>query len=218
MDLDPTGWWGSKSYNTLRYCLISDPSSPHYGEPLLDGVCVQLLNEAFAMFGGHEPDDQGSTLRKKALERARGEIGYVEGANNANKYGAWYGMDHQPYCAMFVTWAFENAGDSPTFVRGSRYSYVPFLVSDARAGKYGLKVVGADEVTTADLCCFDFQWDGEYDHVGFFDKWNGANFDTVEANTSPQNSSGSQSNGGGVYARTRSLSSQATTFVRVAEP
>jgi len=32
------------------------------------------------------------------------------GRGNFTKYGAWYGMDGQPWCAMFVSWAANEAG------------------------------------------------------------------------------------------------------------
>ena len=38
------------------------------------------------------------------LDVARSQIGYREGPNNDTKYGAWYGLNNQPWCAMFVSW------------------------------------------------------------------------------------------------------------------
>jgi hypothetical protein len=214
--IDDTGWFGQKSFDNMRYALISDPSAPHYGEPLFDGGCVQLINEAYEMFGGHEPDDQGETLRVNALHKAKSQVGYAEGANNDNKYGAWYGMNYQPWCAMFCTWSFETTGNSPAFVKGSRYSYVPYIVGDARNGRNGLKITG--DPIAGDLVCYDWDWNEEFDHVGIFEKWiGGGQFYAVEGNTSPD-SGGSQSNGGGVYRRDRLASTQNTVFVRVAEP
>ena len=32
------------------------------------------------------------------------------GSGNYTDYGAWYGMDGQPWCAMFVSWAADQAG------------------------------------------------------------------------------------------------------------
>ena len=32
------------------------------------------------------------------------------GSGNYTEYGAWYGMDGQPWCAMFVSWAADRAG------------------------------------------------------------------------------------------------------------
>jgi hypothetical protein len=215
-DIDDSGWLGKATFNTLRSIRVPD-GKPHAGEMAMDGYAADLINEAWDLFGGSEPDDQGDTLRVRALNRAKGQLGYVEGANNANKYGDWYGMNYQPYCAMFATWCYENEGDSPSFVRGSRYSYVPYIVNDAREKRYGLKTT--DDPVAGDLVCYDFQGDGLYDHVGLFERWTASDeFDAVEANTSPQGSSGSQSNGGGVYRRTRYRSSQVTTFVRAAEP
>ena len=40
---------------------------------------------------------------------AQQQVGFVEGANNANPYGDWYGLPNEPYCAMGVSWCFEQA-------------------------------------------------------------------------------------------------------------
>src|SRR5215831_9936171 len=37
--LDDTGWLGQKTFDNMRYALISDPDSPHVGEPIFDSVC-----------------------------------------------------------------------------------------------------------------------------------------------------------------------------------
>lgn len=44
------------------------------------------------------------------LNVARGQIGYVEGKNNKTKYGAWYGLDNNPWCAMFISWCANQCG------------------------------------------------------------------------------------------------------------
>ena len=38
------------------------------------------------------------------------ECGTVEKYNNITKYGEWYGMNGQPWCAMFVSWCAKQAG------------------------------------------------------------------------------------------------------------
>jgi hypothetical protein len=125
-----------------------------------------------------------------------------------------------PWCAMFCTWSFELAAkdmgkDSPAFVKGSRYAYVPYIVSDARNNARGLKTVDVDAVVPGDLVCYDWQWNGEYDHIGIFEKWVGpSTFNAIEGNTSTSNNS----NGGQVMRRSRTLGQQATVFVRVNEP
>jgi peptidoglycan hydrolase-like protein with peptidoglycan-binding domain len=44
------------------------------------------------------------------VNTALGELGYVEGSNNDTKYGSWYGMNNQPWCAMFVSWCANQSG------------------------------------------------------------------------------------------------------------
>jgi len=217
-DIDDSGWLGQKTFDNMRYALISDPSSPNYGQPIFDSVCVQNLNKAWWMFKGSNPPPSGAgTLRQAALDLAITQIGVKESPANSNqvKYTSWYGMVG-PWCAMFVTWCFETnkRGQSPTFVKGSRYSYVPYVVSDARAKRNGL--VTTDDPVPGDLVCYDWNWDSEYDHIGIFERWTSgtSQFSAIEGNTSTSNNS----NGGQVMRRQRDVNGQGTVFVRVAEP
>jgi len=186
---------------TFCYALIPDsPEFMHPGEHAMDTVAVNLINEAWEMFQGHEPVDEQGTVREAALALARTQLGYAEspaGSNN-NKYAVWYGkFNYQPWCAIFATWCYETngVGSSPSFLKGSRYSYVPYIVADGRERKNGLKTVDPSEVRPGDLVCYDWQWNGEYDHVGLFEKWVGpSTFEAVEGNTSVS----SDSNGGQV--------------------
>jgi CHAP domain-containing protein len=213
--LDATGWVGEKTFNTLRSIVIPE-GLPHAGEMAMDATAVNLVEEAWGRFKGSEPPpEQAGSLRRRALDKAVSQLGYTEspaGSNN-NKYGDWYGMNYQPWCAMFVTWCFEQVGDSSSFVRGSRYSYCPYVVGDARAGRYGLTTT--DDPIPGDLVVYDWGYDTLYDHIGIFERWtNGTSqFNAIEANTSVDNNS----NGGEVMRRNRSRSGQGTVFVRVAE-
>ena len=44
------------------------------------------------------------------IEIAKAEIGYTETGNNDTKYGDWYELNNQDWCAMFVSWCYEKAG------------------------------------------------------------------------------------------------------------
>lgn len=44
------------------------------------------------------------------LDVALSQVGYKETGNNKTKYGAWYGMNGQPWCAMFVSWCANEVG------------------------------------------------------------------------------------------------------------
>lgn len=41
---------------------------------------------------------------------ARTQIGFIEGSNNENPYGIWYGIPNESYCAMGVSWCFAQVG------------------------------------------------------------------------------------------------------------
>jgi hypothetical protein len=220
-DIDDTGWLGSATFQQLRSIRV--PEGPHKGEPAMDARAVALVNNAYDLYGGHEPVPPGiDTVRMSALKRARTQLGVKESPPNTNrvKYTDWYGVVG-PWCAMFVTWSYElGAADvhkqAPSFVRGSRYAYVPYIVGDSRALRNGLKTV--DDPIPGDLVCYDWEpgLGGVFDHVGIFEKWNagGASFDAIEGNTSL----GNDSNGGAVMRRTRNVVKSGTLFVRVAEP
>src|SRR5262249_45139021 len=102
---------------------------------------------------------------------------------------------------------------SNSFVKGSYYSYVPYIVNDARLGVNGLAITSSP--ISGDLVCYDWSRDGEYDHVGLFENWtSGRAFQAVEGNTSTSDNS----NGGQVMRRQRDAGSQNTVFVHVKEP
>ena len=44
------------------------------------------------------------------IEIAKAEIGYTETGNNDTKYGDWYELNNQAWCAMFVSWCYDKAG------------------------------------------------------------------------------------------------------------
>ena len=56
--------------------------------------------------------DYAARLVKIATE----ELGYVEGDNNNTKYGAWYNLNYEPWCAMFVSWCANQAGISTDII------------------------------------------------------------------------------------------------------
>lgn len=58
------------------------------------------------------------------LDVARAELGTCEQppGSNRTRYGAWYGMDGQPWCAMFVSWCAARAGAADIV---PRHAYTP---------------------------------------------------------------------------------------------
>jgi len=216
--LEPTGWIGEATFNTLRSIRVPE-GRPHAGEMAMDKTAANLIAEAWKMFAGAPPPKPdpappptSKSARQARLEKAIAELGVTESPANSNntKYGAWYGVNYQPWCAIFVTWADQHGKPCKSFRQGSAYAYVPYVVSDARAKRNGLTVTSSPE--PGDLVCFDWEQDGTFDHIGLFEKWTGGGtFSSIEGNTSTSN----QSNGGEVQRRSRSQSG--VVFVRVAE-
>lgn len=144
------------------------------------------------------------------LSVARGEIGYSRWTDPqaGTKYGRWYAQDHGsyygtsgvPYCAMFVSWVFAQSGAS---CAGLPEAYCPYILNKARSA--GAVLSSKQSAQPGDVILFDWGGDGVCDHVGIVEKNFGSYVQTIEGNTS-SGSSGSQSNGGGVYRRTRAWS------------
>jgi hypothetical protein len=213
-----TGWVGQATFNTLRSIRV--PTGSHQGEMAMDANAANLIAQAWQLYGGQEPapippaPPSGQTTRQRALAAAITYLGVKESpaGSNKTKFGAWYGGDGRPWCAMFASYCYEvDAGGSPSFAKGQSYAYVPYIVNDARQHRNGLSVPSS--VMPGDLVCYDWGRDGTYDHVGLFEAWtSGSAFTAIEGNTSVDNNS----NGGEVMRRQRSTTGQATTFVRVA--
>ena len=142
------------------------------------------------------------------LSVARGEIGYSrwDDPQQGTKYGRWYaeltgapyyGESGVPYCAMFVSWVFAHAGVRCSGLPGA---YCPAMLDDADNDGVTVPV---SQARAGDVVYFEWDGDGETDHVGIVVENNGSWLSTIEGNTS-SGSSGSQSNGGVVAERQRS--------------
>ncbi|HKV43856.1 MAG TPA: CHAP domain-containing protein [bacterium] len=214
-NVQDTGWVGEPTFNTLRSIRIP-AGLPHAGEPAMDARAVELINAAFDRFKGSEPappPPQKVDPNRARLNKAIAELGVKESPANSNqcKYTTWYGAVG-PWCAMFCTWSDQLGGaPSKSFVKGSNYAYVPYIVSDARLGLNGLSVTSSP--VPGDLVCYDWDRNGEYDHIGIVETSPDANgnFTAIEGNTSTSNNS----NGGEVMRRSRNRNAQGTVFVKV---
>jgi hypothetical protein len=137
----------------------------------------------------------------------RSEVGYAESppGSNRTKFGAWYGWDGVPWCAIFVSWglytAFRANGEhSPVEnVQGPKgFASVSAVIAWAKQG--GRWAVDPEY---GSLAIYD--WDGGHgtaDHIGWVSAVNGsdpAEFTAIEGNTAL----GADSNGGRVMVRQR---------------
>lgn len=129
---------------------------------------------------------------------------YKEGANNDTIFGKWFGLNHQPWCAMFVSYVFNEAG-YPNLLKGSQ---TPKGFASCQIGLQWFRnkhqVVNKTEAEPGDIVFFQFDSDPMADHVGIVVTNNGGTLTTIEGNTVGSHS-GSQANGDGVYVKTRPL-------------
>lgn len=158
-----------------------------------------------------EPDYLGPTTAKKLLEKvkctpaivlalAASNIGYKESppGSNSSRFGQWYGMDRQPWCATFVSWVFYHAGLPLPATTPKGFAYCPYGVKWFKdKGQFFKKP------KVGDVVFFDFgRKDGVSDHVGIVEKVNSdGTVTTIEGNTSASNNS----NGGQVQRRVRPM-------------
>ena len=145
---------------------------------------------------------------KKIIEIATAEIGYTETPANSNKtkFGEWFGYDGVPWCGMFVSWVYAQAG-YPLGNIGFLKGFAGCQTAVAHFKKTG-------EITEnpvpGDIVFFDWNKDGRYDHTGILvEITNNGSIRTIEGNTSFTN----QSNGGQVMKRSRMLNEVDMLFV-----
>lgn len=141
------------------------------------------------------------------LSYAAAEIGTKEKPVNKTKYGKWYGMDGQPWCAMFISWCFHQAGLTKLIAQSPKgFAGVESFEAWARAKK--LVIPSNSMVKSGDIVLFDFTKSGKAQHVGIAVGPQDSHTHLVpciEGNTSPA-AGGSQANGDGVYEKYRALS------------
>ena len=148
------------------------------------------------------------------LDIARQFINYEEGKNNDTLFGEWYGLNFQPWCAMFVSYCFSEVGQSKKVAASTKKG---FASCDAGLKWFAKKdkLVPIGQAQPGDIVFFQFDNDAQPDHVGIVEK-NATKRKALiclEGNTSPD-TKGSQSNGGGVYRKKRPYS----TIMAVVRP
>ncbi|MDR3767048.1 MAG: CHAP domain-containing protein [Butyricicoccus sp.] len=115
------------------------------------------------------------------LSVAAGEIGCRESADGYTKYGAWYGLPNDPWCAMFVSWCAEQCG----YIRAGicpKLAYTPDIVHwfQSRGQWYSRTITPP----AGAYILFDWDGDGGADHVGLVEYVEAGQVHTIEGNSS----------------------------------
>src|SRR5262245_2038869 len=216
-NVDDTGWIGKATFNLLRSARI--PSGiPNAGQMAMDATAAKLIAEAWDRFGGSEPappkPPPASSGRNGLAAHFKPRNGYTEDPPSSNcdnrsdgirtaqdktaGGGTW--LRYQPWCGCWCYYALDSVG-----VKGldSSMASVASIEDYARAGRapYRSWTTDRSKVKLGDLVVIG----GRGVHVETVRGFSGSSTLTWGGNTSP-GSSGSQSNGGGAFERTRSPS------------
>ena len=122
---------------------------------------------------------------------ARDEIGVTETRENYVKYGDWYGMNGQPWCAMFVSWCAEQAGILTTETKSDypyvpRMSYTPYIqewyLRNRRLLEPNLALGNPNYPILGDIVLIDSSGGQAVNHVGIVADTNGTEWTVIEGN------------------------------------
>ena len=135
---------------------------------------------------------------KTLLDLARSEIGYCESpaGSNRTKYGAWYGLNGQPWCMMFLQMAVPP-GRSRGAAAGRTASCGTLMRAAQAAGQWV-----STGYQPGDLVIYNFSGGAATDHCGIVEAAVAATVTAIEGNTAV----GNDSNGGAVLRRVRPVS------------
>ena len=116
--------------------------------------------------------------RDEIVEIALSQKGYTEGPNNDTKYGAWYGLNYNPWCAMFVSWCADQVGILNTIIPKFAGCTTGFRIMT------DMKITTKEHIIPrkGDLIFFDWDRTGDYDHVGIVTDANESSVWTIEGN------------------------------------
>jgi len=135
--------------------------------------------------------------RKDLVNIALTQVGYEESSrdfvidDNGDKqgytrYGGWYGKAYDEWCAMFVHWCMRRDPTAnnvyPTIQMTGNNAYCPTIASWFKNN--GLWANGGyTNLVMGDTIFFDWQGDGEIDHIGIVIGQDGRCVYTVEGNS-----------------------------------
>lgn len=117
--------------------------------------------------------------RKDIIGVALTQIGYTEGPDNATKYGSWYQLNHEPWCAMFVSWCARQAGIPTSIIRNTAIA-CPNGTVNVQGKHFGVDYFDGEEYTPQPG---DLFFTKNFSHVGLVSAVDGKYFYTVEGNS-----------------------------------
>ncbi len=139
--------------------------------------------------------DQVGYLEKASDDQLENKFANA-GYGNFTKFGAWYGLNGQPWCDMFLSWCADQVGEGTAM---GRYAYVPaHRAFFQEQGRWHLR--GDYRPVPGDVIVFHNE-----SHIGLVEYVSDGYVHTIEGNTSGE--AGLEANGGGVFQKRYPLDS-----------
>jgi peptidoglycan hydrolase-like protein with peptidoglycan-binding domain len=157
---------------------------------------ISTFNQKFVNCRPREIPDMATA--SDVLAVAASQVGYYAPPGSSNKYGLWYGLNFQPWCAEFVSWVAAQAGATDII---PKHAWTPSGAAwfQGRGQWHG----GTSGAARGDVVYYNFSGAG-ISHVGLVESVNSdGSLNTIEGNTGGTFSA-SQVNGG-LVARKRRL-------------
>lgn len=175
----------------------------------VDGIVGPVTIAALNAPGVQASKGERATAVRWALSRV-GIVEHPAGSNQGRYITAWQELSGYPgggvaWCQCFVN-ASAYVGSRKRINPAWFGGYTVAVVNQADRGEHGLKRIPLEAARPGDWLYFNFPGGDTVDHVGLFLSRDGSTVHTLEGNTSAEGASGSQSNGGGVFRRTRDRS------------
>ena len=134
---------------------------------------------------------------------------------NTDYYGQKVNGNNYAWCCVFAWDIFRMCNASKYFYGGGKTASCTTLLNYYKKNHPEWVTTDVNKVKQGDLVFYQFDKDSYADHIGIFDiKLSGTKFYAVEGNTSPGNSSGSQTNGEYVARKERNIS-KVMAFVHI---
>lgn len=127
--------------------------------------------------------------RSEIVKIAQTQLGYVEGNGNDTKYGRWFGLNGHPWCAMYVSWVYDQAAKSvkcenPLAGLQTSKGFAGVTTGWASMKKRGWALDSTEGLLPGDVVCWDHDSNpGGAGHTGLVIEVTSTGYKTIEGNT-----------------------------------
>ena len=177
------GWWKDTGYNANKITgkVVSGDFNGSGGEDVAAFYDYENSQTRIHVFLANTNTNSGESASRQALLNvAKSQIGYAAGSYKYTKYGEWYGLPYDEWCAMFVSWCSNQAGIGTNIIpnHASCLAGVNWFKNNgiwkSRASGYIPK--------QGDLIYYDYGNNGTIDHVGIVESVSNGTITSIEGN------------------------------------